>query len=222
VHSADELYSRSAVRGVVLLGLPYAVLRRGSIVCEYEGKAPSMSQTKLDPPVIKERGLSGLAVRTSNWSQKWFPASLIFALLVVVVVAVASICIGCSPIKTAKVFGDGFWNMITFTMQMAMVTIGGYVVADSRPVKRLIRAAANKPKNGKTAVVLVAFLSMFTGLLNWGLSLIFSGLLVRRMAEREDIRVDYKAASAAGYLGLGATWALGISSSAAQLQANAS
>jgi len=58
--------------------------------------------------------------------------------------------------------------------------------------------------------------------LNWGLSLIFSGLLVRRMAEREDIRVDYKAASAAGYLGLGATWALGISSSSAQLQANAS
>jgi short-chain fatty acids transporter len=32
--------------------------------------------------------------------------------------------------------------------------------------------------------------------------------------------MDYRAASAAAYLGLGATWALGLSSSAAQLQAN--
>ena len=31
---------------------------------------------------------------------------------------------------------------------------------------------------------------------------------------------DYRAAGAAAYLGLGATWALGLSSSAAQLQAN--
>jgi short-chain fatty acids transporter len=33
--------------------------------------------------------------------------------------------------------------------------------------------------------------------------------------------MDYRAAGAAAYLGLGATWALGLSSSAAQLQANA-
>jgi short-chain fatty acids transporter len=33
--------------------------------------------------------------------------------------------------------------------------------------------------------------------------------------------MDYRAAGAAGYLGLGSVWALGISSSAAQLQANA-
>ena len=32
--------------------------------------------------------------------------------------------------------------------------------------------------------------------------------------------MDYRAASAAAYLGLGAVWALGLSSSAAQLQAN--
>ena len=32
--------------------------------------------------------------------------------------------------------------------------------------------------------------------------------------------MDYRAAAAAAYLGLGATWAMGLSSSAAQLQAN--
>jgi short-chain fatty acids transporter len=53
------------------------------------------------------------------------------------------------------------------------------------------------------------------------MSLIFSGLLVRALARRADLQMDYRAAGAAAYLGLGATWALGLSSSAAQLQANA-
>src|SRR5438477_12039578 len=53
------------------------------------------------------------------------------------------------------------------------------------------------------------------------MSLIFAGLLVRALARRANLHMDYRAAGAAGYLGLGATWALGLSSSAAQLQANA-
>ena len=56
-------------------------------------------------------------------------------------------------------------------------------------------------------------------MLNWGLSLVFSGLLARAIARRSDLRADYRALGAAAYLGLGAVWALGLSSSAAQLQA---
>jgi len=61
---------------------------------------------------------------------------------------------------------------------------------------------------------------MVASLLNWGLSLVFGGLLVRALARRTDLKMDYRAAGAAAYLGLGAVWALGLSSSAAQLQAN--
>ena len=46
--------------------------------------------------------------------------------------------------------------------------------------------------------------------------------MVRALAERRELKMDYRAAAAAAYLGLGATWAMGLSSSAAQLQANAS
>src|SRR5262249_17353919 len=54
----------------------------------------------------------------------------------------------------------------------------------------------------------------------WGFCAVFSGLLVRSLARRPDLRMDYRAAGAAAYVGLGATWALGMSSSAALLQAN--
>src|SRR5437764_10337503 len=62
---------------------------------------------------------------------------------------------------------------------------------------------------------------MLSSLLSWGLSLIFTGLLVREITRRIE-RVDYRALGAAAYLGLGSVWALGFSSSAALLQATKS
>jgi short-chain fatty acids transporter len=39
-------------------------------------------------------------------------------------------------------------------------------------------------------------------------------------ARRHELKMDYRAGAAAGYMGIGATWALGLSSAAAQFQAN--
>ncbi|WP_217166978.1 short-chain fatty acid transporter [Streptomyces sp. AC512_CC834] len=171
-------------------------------------------------PTASDNVFARAAARSAAFSERWFPTALVFALLAVAVVAVAAMAIGSSPAKVTGVFGDGFWDLIPFTMQMAMVAIGGYVVATARPVQRVIVRLAGIPSDNRTAVAMVATVSLTSALLNWGFSLIFSGLLVRRLAEREDLRVDYRAASAAAYLGLGGSWALGLSSSAAQLQAN--
>ena len=142
-------------------------------------------------------------------------------MLAVVVVSIAALLAGASVTSICLAFGTGFWSLINFTMQMAFVAIGGYVVATSRPAAFLIERLAAYPRDGRTAVGLVAFISLSTGLINWGLSLIFSGLLVLALARHKALTLDYRAAGAAAYLGLGTVWALGLSSSAAQLQANA-
>ncbi|HAL66959.1 MAG TPA: Short chain fatty acid transporter, partial [Pseudomonas sp.] len=160
------------------------------------------------------------ALRCSNWAERWFPDSWVFAALAVLLVCLGALAMGAKPLDTAKAFGDGFWSLIPFTMQMAFVVIGGYVVASSPPAARLIDRLARIPRNGRSAVAWVALISMLASLLNWGLSLVFGGLLVRALARRTDLKMDYRAAGAAAYLGLGAVWALGLSSSAAQLQAN--
>ncbi|WP_241976751.1 TIGR00366 family protein [Cryobacterium sp. TMT2-4] len=77
------------------------------------------------------------------------------------------------------------------------------------------------PKSAATAVSFVVLLSMSVSFLNWGLSLVFAGLLARAIARRGDLRVDYRVLGAAAFRGLGAVWALGLSSSAALLQATA-
>ncbi|VFR16956.1 Short chain fatty acids transporter [plant metagenome] len=169
---------------------------------------------------LEESRSARFAMRCAAWAERWFPDSWVFATVGVLIVTLAALAIGATPASTAKAFGDGFWSLIPFTMQMAFVVIGGYVVATSGPASRLIDRLAMLPKNGRSAVAWVAIISMVASLLNWGLSLVFGGLLVRAMARREDLKMDYRAAGAAAYLGLGAVWALGLSSSAAQLQAN--
>ena len=161
-----------------------------------------------------------IAIAFTAWAERWFPDAFIFVAIAVAVVALAALANGASPGSVSQSFGNGFWSLITFTMQMAFVAIGGYVVATSAPAARLIHRLARLPASGRGAVGLVATVSILASLLNWGLSLIFGGLLVRALGERRELQMDYRAAAAAAYLGLGATWAMGLSSSAAQLQAN--
>jgi short-chain fatty acids transporter len=77
------------------------------------------------------------------------------------------------------------------------------------------------PRTPRAAVAFVAFFSMATAMVSWGLSLIFSGVLVREVV-RNVRGVDYRAIGAAAYLGTGSVWALGLSSSAALVMATPS
>jgi short-chain fatty acids transporter len=182
-----------------------------------------MTKAIESPGIVAQKNgtLVRIAIAFTAWAERWFPDAFIFVAIAVVVVALAALANGASPVAVSRAFGDGFWSLITFTMQMAFVAIGGYVVATSQPAAWLIRRFAAWPETGVSAVGLVAVVSLLASLLNWGLSLIFSGLLVLALARRRELKMDYRAAGAAAYLGLGSVWALGLSSSAAQLQANA-
>jgi short-chain fatty acids transporter len=156
-------------------------------------------------------------VALADLSERWFPDALVFALIAIIVVFVGGLTLGSTAVELVTDFGDGFWQLVPFTLQMAMVIVGGYVVAVSPPVARIIRRLAEFPRTPRGAVAFVAFFASVSALLSWGFSLVFSGLLVREITQR--MRVDYRAAGAAAYLGAGSVWALGLSSSAALLMA---
>ncbi|HEV7572514.1 MAG TPA: TIGR00366 family protein [Thermoanaerobaculia bacterium] len=164
--------------------------------------------------------LARLGSRIADVCERWFPDAFVFALAAIVLVFIGGMSIGVTPVTLATEFGNGFWSLVNFTMQMAMVIVGGFVVASSPPVARLTRWLASIPKTARGAVALVAAFAMLSSLISWGLSLVFTGLLVREIVKRID--VDYRAIGAAAYLGLGSVWALGLSSSAALLQATKS
>jgi short-chain fatty acids transporter len=167
----------------------------------------------------QERGLARFAQRLAGWTERWFPDAYVFALIGVVVVTLAALVNGSSPKVVAESFGGGFWDLAEFTLQMAMVVLTGYIVATSPPAAKAISRIAQVPSTARGAVAFVSLISCSVSMVNWGLSLVFSGLLARAIARRSDLKVDYRAIGAAAYMGLGAVWALGLSSSAAQLQA---
>jgi len=205
--------------------LKFSFFRGGDVKqrhkCPASTKGSSMQTPREKQAAIQEGPVVRFGLGLANWSERWFPDPLIFALLGIVAVFVVGLLLHQSPGKLAIQGGKNFWALVPFTMQMVMIIIGGYVVASTPAVYRLIRALAGIPKTPKGAVAMVALFSMLTSLISWGLSLIFSGLFVRELAPRVK-GMDYRAAGAAAYLGLGAVWAMGLSSSAAMLMATKS
>src|SRR5579862_2512028 len=159
-------------------------------------------QTQPEKNSKSEQGMVRIGLALANWSERWFPDPLVFALLGIVVVYAGGVVAGESPSELAVQAGKSFWSLVPFTMQMVMILISGYVVASTPIASAAIRKLAGIPRTPRGAIALVAFLSMLTALISWGLSLVFSGLFVRELARRVK-GLDYRAAGAAGYLGLG-------------------
>ncbi len=159
-----------------------------------------------------------LGLRLSAAFERWFPDAFALALLAAVGIYAVSALLSGAPIQTARWFGAGYWDLVAFTLQMAMVIVTGYALASAPPVFAVVRYIARAPTSPRGAVAFVALFSMLSSLLSWSFSLVFSGLLAREVARRVE-GTDYRAIGAAAYLGVGSVWALGLSSSAALLMA---
>ena len=165
------------------------------------------------------------AARSTALAEAWMPDAYVFALTATAVVAVGAFVVDPTvrdaPWRIVDSWGEGFWSLIPFTLQMAMIIVGGYVLASAPPVFRMIAWLAGKPRSPKGAVVLVALVAMTSSLLNWGFSLIVSAILAREVARRVPA-ADYRALGASAFLGLGTVWAQGLSGSAALQMARVS
>lgn len=159
--------------------------------------------------------IARLALSLTDWAERWIPDAFIFALVATLIVFAAAVFATPTPIgRVVDAWGLGFWELIPFTMQMALVIITGYVLASSPPIGRLIRALAGLPRTPRGAVAMVTLFALVSSWFNWGFSLAFSAVLARQVARRVPT-VDYRAIAAASVLGVGSIWAQGLSGSAA-------
>jgi short-chain fatty acids transporter len=173
----------------------------------------------------RESRMERFAKGATQWTERWMPDAFVFALGATLIVFLAALAVDPavrqSPLTLVDAWGVGFWTLIPFTVQMVMMIVGGYVLATSPPVFRVIARLASWPRTGKGAVVLVALVAMSTSLLNWGFSLIVGAVLAREVARRVP-RADYRALGACSFLGVGTVWAQGLSGSAALQMSRAS
>lgn len=160
-----------------------------------------------------------IADALGRFSARFVPSA--FAIAVLLTLATWGLALGwagASPHAVLKGWGDGFWELLTFSMQMAVVVFTGYLVASAPRVQRWLKRVATLATSPRSAVVLMALASMGLAFINWGLSIVASAMLVRHVA-RQQPRVDYRLLVACAYFGLGATWHSGLSASAPLLVA---
>ena len=114
-------------------------------------------------------------------------------------------------------WGDGgLWALLSFSMKMAVILVTGYALAASRPIRALIEKVASLPSSTANGAMVVAFVAVLTGLVNWGLALVVGALLARavgRSLQSRNIPCHYPLLAAAGYVGL-LVWHGGFSGSA--------
>ena len=112
--------------------------------------------------------------------------------------------------------GSGLWKLLGFAMQMCLILLGGHILAEAPPIRRVLRCLADLPRTAPAAAALVGLVAMLLGIANWGLGLIGGAVLARetgRSLSRRGITAHYPLLAAAGYTGL-LVWHGGFSGSA--------
>ena len=145
---------------------------------------------------------------------RWLPDPFLFAIILTIVVFIASM-IGTqqSPIALVDSWGNssGFWGLLSFSMQMALVLVLGSAMASAKVCKRILGAIASIAKDKKSAILITTFVSTICCWLNWGFGLIAGALLAKEVARRVK-DVDYPLLIASAYSGF-VIWHAGLSGS---------
>ena len=150
---------------------------------------------------------------------RWLPDPFLFAVILTAVVFIGAM-IGTQqgPLELVWAWGgqggdssDGFWGLLSFSMQMALVLVLGSAMASAKACKRALAAIATLARDKKSAILVTTFVSTICCWLNWGFGLIAGALLAKEVARRvED--VDYPLLIASAYSGF-VIWHAGLSGS---------
>ncbi len=110
----------------------------------------------------------------------------------------------------------GFWELLTFAMQMMLMLVLGHALALTKPVDNFINHAIGFCTSTAKAAFFVSLLTISVAFINWGLGLIFGAVFARKVGEfalQKNIPLNYPLIGAAAYSGL-MVWHGGLSGSA--------
>ncbi len=119
-----------------------------------------------------------------NILNRWMPDSFAVAIILSLLTFVLAVFVADYPAtETINAWGDGIWNLLRFTNQVALTLLLGHAFAHTPPVQRLLMWLADRARSAAAAYMLVCFVSGVATLLSWGLGLITAGLMARATGE---------------------------------------
>ncbi|ONI38774.1 short-chain fatty acid transporter [Candidatus Epulonipiscium fishelsonii] len=147
-----------------------------------------------------------------NLVQKLLPDPFLFCIMITFVIfGVGIYFTEQSPFTMINHWGNGFWSLLAFSMQMALVLVLGTALANAPAVKKLLEKLAKIPQKPTHAIMLVTFVSGIACLINWGFGLVVGAVFAKEIAKQVK-DVDYRLLIASAYSGF-ILWHAGLSGS---------
>ncbi|WP_144553891.1 short-chain fatty acid transporter [Peribacillus simplex] len=158
--------------------------------------------------------MKSMILFSNRLMQRYMPDPfLLVIVLTFFVIGLSVFLTDSTPVQVLGYWGDGFWNLLEFSMQMVFIVVTGHVMASSPFFKKLLGNLATVPKSPGQAIILVTIVALIACWINWGFGLIIGALFAREVAKRVD-GVDYRLLIASAYSGF-IIWSGGLSSSVA-------
>lgn len=134
--------------------------------------------------------------------QRYLPDAFLFAIILTIFVFLLGVFFTNSgPMEMVTHWGNGFWDLLAFGMQMSLVVVTGYILASTPVVKRFLVKLSSLAKTPGQAVMLVTFVALVACLINYGFGLVVGALFAVHVAKRVPT-VDYRILVASAYSGM--------------------
>lgn len=144
--------------------------------------------------------------------QKYLPDPFIFcAVLTFLVFLIAIPITKLAPMSIINNWTNGFWSLLSFAMQMALVLVTGHTMASSPFFKKILSSMASKLKSPSQAIIGVTVVSVTASFINWGFGLVIGAIFAKEIAKKVK-GVDYRLLIASAYTGF-LVWHGGLSAS---------
>ncbi|MDR3563067.1 MAG: TIGR00366 family protein [Negativicutes bacterium] len=158
----------------------------------------------------------GFVEKITSFAERFVPDSYVILLILsLITFALALAFTPSSPYKVVQSWGQGFWILLEFSMQMALIIVTGYALATTPLVNRILVSLCSLPRTTIQVYLYGVMLAAVADYLQWGFGLIFSALLTRELARQADLRglkIHYKLLVAATYSSY-MIWHVGLSGS---------
>ena len=159
--------------------------------------------------------LTRLGQKFTDTFTKYMPSAYVFALLLTLLSAILAILFTDStPITILEGWYDGFWKLLSFGMQIVLIIITAYCIAESSPIKKGIDKLATLVKTPTQVYLIIISFGALLSLISFGM-VVVTAILARELALRIN-GIHYPFLIACVYFSFNG-WVCGLSSSIALL-----
>lgn len=145
--------------------------------------------------------LQKVTVRLVGLTYRYLPDPWVIALGFTLIISIMACLWGGQSFWQILLFwGDGFWDLLSFTMQVLLTLVTGHALAGAPVIRRFLVRLARIPRSPGQAIIMTTMFSALACWVNWAFGLVFAALLARQVS-REVQGVHYPLLVASAYSG---------------------